>query len=227
MVVGEVYDELHSRLPFKVKGTLFLKTMHYSVKPQVDVALMLGDEKYSDFTFVVGEKQFRTHKIILGSASEVFDKLFSSDMEERKTNQCKVDNIEPDIFEQLLRFIYTGELPADFEDVAMKLYEAAHYYRIKNLIKFCSSAVLNKLNKENAMELYEWSTLYEEEKLRLSAWIIIKRLDFFRSPKTTQVKIWLKFTYLFTYFSQRYFGDQLQDERRAVAYRNNSTAYQR
>jgi hypothetical protein len=135
---------------------------------------MLSSSDFSDFKFIVGGEEFKVHRIILASASGVFDQLFKSKIEEGLTNQCEVKHIEPEIFRHLLRYIYEIRLPENLETIAMKLFEAAHYYEIDRLMKICRQRIIKQLNVENAIEFYDWASKYDEE-LKMKAWEIIKQ----------------------------------------------------
>lgn len=97
---------------------------------------ILNESKYSDFIFIVKGKPFKVHKNILAAASPVFDKLFSVKLKESRSNEC---DVKPFIFECLLNFIYSGELPENLheENVAQNLFEAAHLYQIDKLVDIC------------------------------------------------------------------------------------------
>jgi hypothetical protein len=136
---------------------------------------MLNDSKYSDFTFAVKRRSFKVHKAILGAASPVFDRMFSTAMAEAQTNEAKIDAIEPDIFEHLLRFIYGGKLPENLAAVAVDLFKAAHYYEIENLKKICGEEIEEKLSVGNAIQFYELAYVYDMKELKADAWKIIKR----------------------------------------------------
>lgn len=137
---------------------------------------ILTESKYSDFTFVVQGTEFKVHKGILSAASPVFDKLFSTKLIETYTNDCHVPHIEPLIFQYLMSFIYSGELPENLrkENVARKLFEAAHYYQIENLIDVCKQTQHFKLSVENAEEMYNWAVTYELDDVKTDAWNIIR-----------------------------------------------------
>jgi BTB/POZ domain len=96
-------------------------------------------------------------------------------MEEARKGECIVEDIEPEIFEHLLRFIYGGELPEDIGDVSLKLFEAAHYYEIKQLKEICKQQLPFVLKTENAIEIFNWASVYDENDLKIAAWEIIKR----------------------------------------------------
>lgn len=180
---SESFENIFSseaRYEFEVKATLNFKKideLNYKAKPEADITKMFGDEKYADFTFIVGKKKFKVHKIVLALASEVFDKLFTSEMNEREKHQCTVSNISPNVFGYLLRFIYGRGLPNKtvMKANAMELFEAAHFYGIKRLAEICSLESKTGLNKENALEYRKWATLYDLEELKMVASTIIER----------------------------------------------------
>jgi BTB/POZ domain len=94
---------------------------------------MLYNSQFSDFKFIFKDNEFKVHRNVLAAASSVFARMFTADMDEARNSECIVKDIEPEICEHLLQFIYCGKLPEDIGAVAMKLYEAAHYYEINQL----------------------------------------------------------------------------------------------
>jgi speckle-type POZ protein len=100
--------------------------------------------------------------------------MLTADMEEAHSSECIVNDIEPEIFEHLLRFIYGGELPEDIGAVSVKLYEAAHYYQIDELKEFCKKELPAMLKTENAEEMFHWAHVYDEHELKTAAWEVIR-----------------------------------------------------
>lgn len=141
---------------------------------------MFKEQTFSDFMFVVKGKEFKVHRIVLAAASPYFNNRFTSKMQEDLESVCKVDNIEPDIFESILRFIYKAKLPENFSDQAMGLYEAAHLYNMSSLMEFCEQEIHSRLSLTTALELYGWAYayIYDWIELKEEAWDIIKRLVF-------------------------------------------------
>lgn len=136
---------------------------------------MLSNKVFWDFKFVVKGKEFKVHRAILSSVSPVFEKMFTTDMKEGSEKLCHVKDFEPEIFEHLLRFIYGGELPDDIGGVAMKLYDAAHYYDIEQLKLICLRELPLALEEVNALDMFNWACIYDLEELKVLAWAIIKR----------------------------------------------------
>lgn len=137
---------------------------------------ILKDPKYSDFTFIVQKKEFKVHKNILAAASPVFDRLFSVKLKENRTNKCCVNDVEPVIFQYLLNFIYFGEMPENLlkDFIPRKLFEAAHYYQIDELVDICRQEIHYRLSVDNAEETYKWACTYELKDIKMDAWNIIK-----------------------------------------------------
>jgi BTB/POZ domain len=129
----------------------------------------------ADFKFIVKGKEFKVHRNILAAASPVFTKLFTADMEEAQNGECIVNDIEPEIFELLLRFIHKGKLLEDIDAVLTELYEAAHYYQIDELKEVCKKELPAMLKTENAEEMFHWAHVYDEHELKTAAWKIVKR----------------------------------------------------
>lgn len=135
---------------------------------------LLNDSSFSDFTFIVKGKNFKVHKNILASVSETMRAMFTSDLKESVLGECIVDDIEPHIFQHMLKFIYAATIPVDLDNVAVDLYKAAHYYRIVELMEICKDSIHFLLSDCNAPEIFKFSTLYDIKDIQTDAWKIIK-----------------------------------------------------
>ena len=87
--------------------------------------LLLDDDgaKSSDVVLRVGNKDFQAHKCILSARSPVFGAMFQHDMKEAKENHVDIEDVEVEVFEVMLRFIYTDKISSD--DVTIDLLKAA------------------------------------------------------------------------------------------------------
>ena len=99
---------------------------------------------YSDVKIVVSGKEFLAHKIILSgkknnvfiliqefnnfsqnlARSVVFEKMFQHDMKENLKNKVDLNDIVPEVFEELLKYIYTGKV-SNLQQMAPYLLDAA------------------------------------------------------------------------------------------------------
>ena len=64
--------------------------------------------------------------------SQVFAAMFEHDMEEAKHNRVEVKDVDSEVMDQMLRFIYTGKAP-DLERMAAELLAAADKYALDRL----------------------------------------------------------------------------------------------
>ena len=139
---------------------------------------MLSDTTYADYTFVVKGKEFKVHKNILAESSKIMRRLFESGFKESTTNRSEIKNFESDDFESLLRFMYIGELPKNFNDSCMSLYEVADFYAVEELAHMCIVEMEANLNILNAVEIYELAFLHDTDELmqnlRVKAWRIVR-----------------------------------------------------
>ena len=81
-----------------------------------DFQSLLDNGKSSDVTLLVGGghfgevKEFRAHRLVLTTRSEVFAAMFDhSDTKEAQEGRVEISDVSADVFEQFLRFIYTGK----------------------------------------------------------------------------------------------------------------------
>lgn len=116
-----------------------------------DFEKLLADDKFSDFTFDVGNKEIRVHKAILASRSPVFEAMFTNEMQEKKQNRAEISDIQYSVLKELFRFIYTGTVN-ELNDMASELLIAADKYCVTGLKALCEKALYDNLNVDNALE---------------------------------------------------------------------------
>jgi len=92
-----------------------------------DFEKLVNNKELSDFVFIVDNKEFYAHKNILSIRSNVFKTMFANHMIESQTNRCVTNDMESDVFEELLTFIYTGK-SAKINSMCYKLLAAAEKY---------------------------------------------------------------------------------------------------
>lgn len=86
---------------------------------------LLTSKNFSDFQFKIGNKKFNVHKNILSARSPVFEAMFKHGLKESNEKQTEITDVEVDVFEAMLKYIYTNKIP-DLEDSATDLLMAAN-----------------------------------------------------------------------------------------------------
>lgn len=113
-----------SDLPFS-EGDQLLRTQ---------MEQLFESKALNDVTLDVNGRPFQAHKSILASKSKVFAAMFVHETKEKLSNHVQVDDIEPDVFQEVLRFIYTGRLSLETMDkMATDLLAAADKYLLDQL----------------------------------------------------------------------------------------------
>ncbi|XP_062598131.1 BTB/POZ domain-containing protein 3-like [Saccostrea cucullata] len=98
------------------------------------------------FTFTDGGKPLPGHKFILSMRSEEFERIFYTEIPEPK---ILIEGTSREIFEMLLRYIYTNETNLN-ESSTLPLIELAEKYKLDDLIERCVSHLESSLCSKNA-----------------------------------------------------------------------------
>uniref|UniRef100_A0A0D9XJX0 BTB domain-containing protein n=1 Tax=Leersia perrieri TaxID=77586 RepID=A0A0D9XJX0_9ORYZ len=113
---------------------------------------LLSNSVGADVTFQISGKRFMAHRCVLAARSPVFMVELYGPMEESNTERViQIDDMEPEVFEALLGFIYTDSLPEmkkkDEMVMAQLLLGAADRYDIKRLRLMCEDKLCRNINK--------------------------------------------------------------------------------
>ncbi|XP_054165069.1 speckle-type POZ protein-like [Oppia nitens] len=115
---------------------------------------LIGVRKLSDCQLIVGKdkKEFYASKLVLSARSEVFQNMFTNDCLEKSSNKVIIDDIDSDVFEIFLRYLYTGECD-QLDEWYDKLLIVADKYLVESLKTLCLNEYYEKINVENAMKI--------------------------------------------------------------------------
>ncbi|XP_011873523.1 PREDICTED: speckle-type POZ protein A-like isoform X2 [Vollenhovia emeryi] len=133
-----------------------------------NLGLLLENEKFCDVMLTVRGKEFQVHKAILVAQSPVFNVMFENEMKEKKTNQVDIDDMDPEVLEEMLRFIYTGKA-TNLEKMADGLLAASDKYQLNTLKVLCQEALCKSLTIENAAEILILAELHSADQLKAKA----------------------------------------------------------
>lgn len=117
---------------------------------------LVGDAATSDVTIISkDDKRFPAHRIILAKASPVFEKMFQTDMLEKKSGVIKCDDLTGRCVQLLMNFIYTGNLPDKLEDwtqtdILLEFIYAAGKYQLEGLLTFLDESLGTLVKVEDA-----------------------------------------------------------------------------
>ncbi|UYV69719.1 SPOPL [Cordylochernes scorpioides] len=130
-----------------------------------DLFHMIEHQKFSDITLSVCGRPFHAHQNLLSARSPVFQAMLTHDMYEKKEKLIKIVDAEPMVFEELLRYIYTGKAP-NLESMAAKLMEAADKYGLDRLKTLCEVYLGSNLTVDNAAEVLVLADMHNAQRLK-------------------------------------------------------------
>lgn len=119
----------------------------------------------SDVTFVIGGKRFYAHRICLHSSSDAFRAMFDGGYKERDAKDIEIPNIRWDVFELMMRFIYTGSVDVNLE-IAQDLLRAADQYLLEGLKRLCEFTIAQDIRVDNVSLMYDLSEAFNAVSLR-------------------------------------------------------------
>ncbi|KFM74025.1 Speckle-type POZ protein-like protein, partial [Stegodyphus mimosarum] len=143
-------------------GHLDTKT---SSKFSNDMQSLYDKQDHSDFFFFCDDREFRAHKCVLSARSPVFAQMFQHAMLENSGNETIVKDIDPCIFENFLRFVYTGRLKEYTYAEACGLYYASDKYAVVDLQDICRQIIISSLSTSTVFEVLVLADKHQDEKL--------------------------------------------------------------
>ncbi|KAI4984791.1 hypothetical protein ZWY2020_017421 [Hordeum vulgare] len=113
---------------------------------------LLSSKEGADVEFRVGGETFWAHRYVLAARSPVFRaELFGSMKEGTTKNAIHIDDMEAEVFSNLLIFIYTDDVPPDTSQLdeyamAQHLLVAADRYGLERLMLICEDKLCNSID---------------------------------------------------------------------------------
>ncbi|XP_065209091.1 speckle-type POZ protein-like [Planococcus citri] len=138
-----------------------------------DLGRLYIDGRFKDLKISVKQKNYLVHKAILAIRSSVFNAMLGNDMQESNKNHIVINDIEEEIFEEMLHYIYTGTTK-NLDELAFELLPVADKYHLKELRIMCENVLLKKLSTDNAVKILILADMHHAEELKKDTLEFIK-----------------------------------------------------
>lgn len=113
---------------------------------------------FSDCRILVEDMSFDCHKLILGSLSEFFERMFLGDFQESKSEEFRLNDVSPDIFSKFLDYAYTydvEELKKNPDMIIFKLFECGNKWLVKSITADCVAILKARVPQMTIGNLFE------------------------------------------------------------------------
>ena len=124
---------------------------------------------FCDVVLLVEDRRLAAHTVVLAASSPYFKTRFTSDLtqeQERHELEVKLPEFDPslDRIEELLNFVYTGEIEMTDKNVGEML-ALADFYDIANLKELCAQFLRKRLKPANCLSTQMLADRYHHEPL--------------------------------------------------------------
>ena len=130
-------------------------------------------KEYADVTFLVENKPFYAHKVVLSAMSEHFRAMFKSGMKESREAVITVPNVSYKIFGQLISYLYTGTLklenssdPEEKFNYLREFLKVADQLVIDDIKQQCEVKLSEHITPANSALMGEIAELYNATQLK-------------------------------------------------------------
>ena len=140
------------------------------VKTEVESQDFSQPWKFSDVVLVVEDERLHVHRAVLAMASPVFEKMFTSEFQEKDNKEIALPGKSSTEVKELLLFIYpsTSEKQITKENCYF-LVKIAHEYQMAAIVQKCEEFLVEKIKtkpKDEVLAELIFAQTYKLEKLR-------------------------------------------------------------
>ena len=158
-----------AKLSSKKKRLTINLWMDFGTKTQGEKKIMNGladlfvNQSHCDVQFRLKDEltTVGAHVAILSAGSPVFAAMFQTECLESRTRKVVINDIQMNVFWQLLTYLYTGNAPdLENEEITQLLFEAADKYGVTTLKNECVDVILHQLTVSNVISLLVWANFH-------------------------------------------------------------------
>ena len=116
------------------------------------------------FIFESGER-VPAHKLLLSSASDVFETMFNGSLKEE--GDIKIVDASIDAFKEFLRFFYFNKIVLTVENVADLMYLGTKY-DVKECVAVCAKLLMANITTDNVTNVLGLAIMYDQKEMLAS-----------------------------------------------------------
>ena len=154
--------------------------------------LQKSDQPCDVTLMVKGGKQFKAHGNVLTTASPLFEKMLDSDWKESRERVIRLNMLTEGVMEDILEFIYSGNVHVGFMERAEDLIVAADYLVLTTLKVIAGRFLENSLSTANSISICHFAERFHCEELLANTNVVTVAYeeDFLNLP-SHEVEQWI------------------------------------
>ncbi|XP_059170032.1 kelch-like protein 2 [Physella acuta] len=137
------------------------------------------DKMLFDFAVKISDETIQCHRLILAACSDFFKALFRSGMREVTENCVVLQEVTCDVFQLILKTIYTGENILTLENL-FEVWRAVNHLQVTFMVDLCENFAIKAINLDT------WENIYTNAQF-LDSKNVLKQLRTFMLKNFDQV----------------------------------------
>ncbi|XP_029315227.1 kelch-like protein 41a [Cottoperca gobio] len=130
---------------------------------------LLNENKLIDCILKVGDRSIPCHQLILSACSPYFRELyFSQDAKETDRMEVVLENLDPDVMESIVNYMYSAEIDIN-DDNVQGILAAANRFQIPSVFTVCVNHLQKTLSEKNCLAIYRLGLMLNSARLAMAA----------------------------------------------------------
>ena len=142
------------------------------------------EKELCDIIITIGERSFPAHRAVLAASSRYFKVMFTSGFKESSADKVNIDG-DPEVFECLLEFAYTGDLIVPTAKKAYQVLQMASYLQfldasepLRSYVYSHNIACSDRIPIEDLYSMYKFASSDDfKDVAKASMWSLCRSVD--------------------------------------------------
>ncbi|KAF0026449.1 hypothetical protein F2P81_021186 [Scophthalmus maximus] len=130
---------------------------------------LLNENKLIDCILKVEDRSIPCHRLILAACSPYFREIcFSEDGKEANKTEVVLENLDPNVMEVILNYMYSAEIDINDNNV-QDILAVSNRFQIPSVFTVCVNYLQKKLSKKNCLAIYRLGLVLNSVRLAMAA----------------------------------------------------------
>jgi len=119
-----------------------------------------------DCVLQVAGEEFKVPKTLLMASSEVFERMFTAETQEKQSSIVKIEDVRSEIMDKFIKYLYIRSFSVDMEVVVEELFILVDRYAVQLLLDDCVSTISTALTKDNIVRTLQVAFTHSNEEFK-------------------------------------------------------------